>query len=125
MIIRILSVQLADDTGPEFHAFIREQGLPRIQLHPGLVSVNIGRRTADEGEEAVVVTVWRDWASLEDALGPDTSQPYLITPAMGLMTGARVQHFEAIDLPALQPLEISGAESPSDSDRPQPDPIIS
>lgn len=110
MIIRVLSVQLADDTGPEFHAFIREQGLPRIQLHPGLVSVHIGRRTAADGERAVVVTVWRDWAALEDALGPDTSQPYLVTPAMGLMTGARVEHFEAIELPPLASIEISAAK---------------
>lgn len=108
MIIRVLTVQLADDTGPEFHAFIRDQGLPRIQLHEGLVSVHIGRRTADEGEQAVVVTIWRDWAALEDALGPDTSQPYLITPAMRLMTSARVEHFEAIDLPPLE--AVAGAQ---------------
>lgn len=106
MIIRILRVQLADDTGPEFHAFIREQGLPRIQLHPGLVSVRIGRRTSDEGEQAIVVTVWRDWASLEDALG-DPDKPYLISQAMGLMTGAGIEHYEDIELPELEALELS------------------
>ena len=120
MIIRVLSVQLADDTGPEFHAFIREHGLPRLQLHPGLVSVHIGRRTAEDGERAVVVTVWRDWAALEDALGPDTSQPYLLTPAMGLTTGASVEHFEAIDLPPLASIEISRGEAlPSPEDAPR------
>lgn len=104
MIIRVLSVQVAQDRGAEFHAFIRERGLPRIQAHPGLVSANVGRRTDGPAEFAIVVTVWRSWDALTDALGPDPSQPYLLTPESGLAQTATVEHFEAIDLPALDQL---------------------
>jgi hypothetical protein len=101
MIIRVTSVRIAKDRGPEFHAFMRERGLPRMQEHPGLISVNVGRRTDGADEFAVIVTVWRDWDSLTDALGPDPSQPYMVTTESGLAETARVEHFEAIELPDL------------------------
>lgn len=101
MIVRVLSVHVAPNRGAEFHAFIRDQGLPRIQAHPGLISVNVGRRTEGPDELAIVVTVWRDWQALTEALGPDPSEPYMLTPATGLVTSANVEHFEAIDLPTL------------------------
>jgi hypothetical protein len=101
MIIRVLSVEIAPDRGADFHEFIRDHGLPRIQSHPGLISVHVGRRTEGKDELAIVVTVWRDWEALTDALGPDPSQPYLASPSSGLVTSARVEHFEAIDLPPI------------------------
>jgi quinol monooxygenase YgiN len=107
MIVRVLSVRIAQGRGAEFHAFVREQGLPRIQAHPGLVSVHVGRRTDGPDEFAIVVTVWEDWQALTDALGPDTSQPYMLTPESGLADTATVEHFEAIDLPPITRLQSS------------------
>jgi len=101
MIVRVLTVRIAKDRGAEFHAFVRDRGLPRIQEHPGLVSVHVGRRTDGPGEQAIVVTVWRDWDAITDALGPDPSQPYMPTPESGMVEAATVEHFEAIDLPSL------------------------
>jgi hypothetical protein len=103
MIVRVLSVRIAPSRGAEFHAFVRDRGLPKIQAHPGLVSAHVGRRTDGADERAIVVTVWRDWEALQDALGPDPSQPYLPTPDSGLVATAEVEHFEAIDLPPAQP----------------------
>ena len=107
MIVRVLNVRIAKDRGAEFHAFIRERGLPRIQAHPGLVSVHVGRRTEGPDEFAIVVTTWQDWNALTDALGPDPSQPYMLTPESGLAETATVEHFEAIDLPALRQLQVA------------------
>ena len=116
MIVRVLSVKIAQDRGAEFHAFIRETGLPRIQAHPGLVSVNVGRRADGPDEFAIVVTVWRDWEALTDALGPDPSKPYLLTPESGLAETATVEHFEAIDLPMLgQPRPDDASEIRDDA----------
>jgi len=103
MIVRVLSVQIAQGRGAEFHAFIRETGLPRIQAHPGLISLNVGRRTDGPDEFAIVVTVWRDWEALTEALGPDPSKPYMLTPESGLAQTATVEHFEAIELPVVKP----------------------
>jgi hypothetical protein len=111
MIIRVLSVQVAPDRGAEFHAFIRDNGLPRIQAHPGLVSVHVGRRAEGRDEVAIVVTVWNDWQALTEALGPDPSVPYMLTPDTGLVTKATVEHFEAIDLPPLQKPETAKIET--------------
>jgi hypothetical protein len=110
MIVRVLSVRIAQGRGAEFHAFIRDKGLPRIQAHPGLVSVHVGRRTEGPLEFAIVVTTWQDWQALTDALGPDPSQPYMLTPESELVETATVDHFEAIDLPLI------GQRTPSDVD---------
>lgn len=110
MIIRVLSVRIEPDRGADFHAFIREHGLPRIQAHPGLVSVHVGRRAEGQDELAVVVTVWRDWEALTEALGPDTSIPYMLTPSTGLVASSRVEHFEAMELPPA-PRELPGADA--------------
>src|SRR5437773_11536719 len=100
MIMRVLSVRIAPDRGAEFHAFVRERGLPRIQRNPGLVSVQVGRRADGPSEHAILVTVWRDWESLIDAVGPDPSQAFMLTSELGLVDVAMVEHYEAVDLPA-------------------------
>ena len=112
MIVRVLSVRIAQGRGAEFHAFIRERGLPRIQVHPGLVSVHVGRRTEGHEEFAIVVTTWTDWHALTEALGPDPSQPYMLTPDTGLVETATVEHYEAIDLPPAPQVEpaIAGSD---------------
>jgi antibiotic biosynthesis monooxygenase (ABM) superfamily enzyme len=104
MIVRVLSVKIAQGRGAEFHAFIREQGLPRIQAHPGLISAHVGRRTEARDEFAIVVTTWIDWHALTEALG-DPSQPYMLTPESGLVETATVEHYEGIDLPPTPRLE--------------------
>jgi hypothetical protein len=111
MIVRVLSVRIAQGRGAEFHAFIRERGLPRIQAHPGLVSAHVGRRTEGHDEFAIVVTIWTDWHALTEALGPDPSQPYMLTPESGLVETATVEHFEAIDLPPIPRVEPATAGS--------------
>ena len=47
----------------------------------------------------MIVTVWRDWASLTAALGDDPTRPYLLTLESGLVDEVTVEHFEALDLP--------------------------
>jgi len=116
MIVRVLSVRIAEGRGAEFHAFIRERGLPRIQEHPGLLSVNVGRRTEGSAELAIVVTVWRDWEAIQEALGPDPSQPYMLTPESGLAETATVEHFEAIELPAIGRVQPDGADGDESTD---------
>ena len=101
MIVRVLSVRIAPNRGAEFHTWVRDHGLPRVQAHPGLISLDIGRRNEGADEHAIVVTVWRDWDALQDAMGPDTSQPYLPTPEKGLVLSASVEHFEGIEIPPL------------------------
>jgi antibiotic biosynthesis monooxygenase (ABM) superfamily enzyme len=98
MIVRVLNVRVAPNRGAEFHAFVRDHGLPRVQAHPGLISLNVGRRNEGADEYVIVVTVWRDWEALSQALGPDTSQPYLLTPETGLVESATVEHFEGIEI---------------------------
>jgi hypothetical protein len=112
MIVRVLNIRIAKDRGAEFHAFVRERGLPRIQASPGLVSAHIGRRTDGPDEFAILVTVWQNWQALTEALGPDPSQPYMLTPESDLVEMATVEHFEAIDLPP--PMQFHATDEGTD-----------
>ncbi len=47
----------------------------------------------------MIVTAWRDWASLTAALGDDPARPYLLTLESGLVDEVTVEHFEGLDLP--------------------------
>lgn len=105
MIVRILSVRIAPDRGAEFHAFVREHGLPQIQEHPGLVSAYVGRRTEGADELAIIITIWRDWQGLEEALGPEPSHLHLLTQISEMVVSSSVEHFEGIDLPSLSQVE--------------------
>ncbi|MEX0709961.1 MAG: hypothetical protein WD116_02025 [Chloroflexota bacterium] len=96
MIVRVLNCRITPNRGADFHAFMRDHGLPRVQGHPGLISVHVGRRNEGPDEFAIVVTVWRDWDAIQDALGPDPSKPYM--PDTELVESATVEHFEAIEL---------------------------
>jgi hypothetical protein len=109
MIVRVLNARIAPNRGAEFQAFVREHGLPRLQNHPGLFTLHVGRRTEGHDEFVTVISVWRDWDSLQDALGPDPSQPYLPAPGEAMVESASVEHFEAVEIGPLGAPEHSRA----------------
>jgi quinol monooxygenase YgiN len=124
MIVRVLNARIAPNRGAEFQAFVREHGLPRLQNHPGLVSLHVGRRNEGPDEFVTVISVWRNWDALQDALGPDPSQPYLPAPGEGMVVSTSVEHFEAVEIsplasqlgsPAAEPQHIRGPASPATS----------
>ena len=112
MIVRVLNARIAPNRGAEFQSFIREHGLPRLQNHPGLVSLHVGRRNEGSDEFVTVISVWRNWDALQDALGPDPSQPYLPAPGTEMVESTSVEHFEAVEITPLAGREESLAGEP-------------
>jgi len=102
VIVRLLRARIAPNRTPEFHAFIQQVGLPSLRATSGLVDVHIGRRSLGQHDEAVVVSIWRDWDALVKAVG-DPNQPYLITLETGLVVETSVEHYEAVDVDELLP----------------------
>ena len=100
MIIRLVRARIAPGRSADFHAQVRDEGLPHLLAGPGLVGLHIGRRDEDGEELAVLVSVWRDWETLTSTLGEDATRPYLLTPESGLVTSVTVEHFEALELAA-------------------------
>jgi hypothetical protein len=99
MIVRVLRASIAPGRSADFHAFVIDAGLPSVVQRDGLLDVHVGLRTEGSQEIGIIISVWRDWAALESALGPDPNRPYLLLEADGLVTGATVEHFEGLEVP--------------------------
>lgn len=99
MIIRLVRARISPGRSADFHARVREEGLPHLLAGPGLLGLHVGRREEDGVEIAIVVSVWRDWDALTSTLGDDATQPYLLTLDSGLVTSVDVEHFEALEVP--------------------------
>lgn len=102
MIVRLLRARIAPNRTAEFHDFVQHVGLPALRATAGLLDVHVGRRSVGTHEEAVIVSVWRDWDLLTTAIR-DPQQPYLITPETGLVVEASVEHYEAVETEELVP----------------------
>jgi hypothetical protein len=97
MIIRVLQATIVPRRSADFHRFVIEEGLPGLRGHDGLIDVYMGLRSEGTEETGVIVSVWRDWDALADAVGPDPSRPYLLTPETGIVSSVQIMHFEALD----------------------------
>jgi heme-degrading monooxygenase HmoA len=62
----------------------------------GLDSIHIGRRATSDGDELVVVTVWRDLEALQDSLGPDFEKPAFAPELDGFLEDVTVELYETI-----------------------------
>jgi antibiotic biosynthesis monooxygenase (ABM) superfamily enzyme len=102
VIVRLLRARIAPNRTPEFHEFIQRVGLPALRATAGLLDVHVGRRSVGTHEEAVVVSVWRDWDSLT-AVIDDPQQPYLLTAETGLVVETSVEHYEAVETEEMVP----------------------
>lgn len=111
MIIRLVRARIAPGRSADFHAQVRAEGLPHLLAGPGLVGLHIGRRDEDGEEIAILVSVWRDWETLTSTLGEDATRPYLLTLESGLVTSVTVEHFEALELPAMTGRRVDDQES--------------
>jgi hypothetical protein len=103
MIVRVLRASIATGRAADFHAFIEDVGLPNLLSSDGLIDVHVGLRAEGSQEIGLIVSVWRDWASLEAAVGPDPSRPYMIADEDGLLTDVNVEHFEALGVHPAEP----------------------
>ena len=99
MIVRVLRVSIAAGRSADFHAFAVDVGLPSLLGRDGLLDVHIGLRSEGSQEIGLIVSVWRDWAALEAAIGPDPERPYLLNEMDGLITDTTVEHFEGLAIP--------------------------
>jgi hypothetical protein len=97
MIIRVLQAIIVPRRSADFHRFVIEEGLPGLRAHDGLIDVYMGLRSEGREEIGVIVSVWRDWDALAEAVGPDPSRPYLLTPETGIVSSVQIMHFEALD----------------------------
>jgi quinol monooxygenase YgiN len=110
VIVRVFRACVVPGSEEAVHRAIREVGLPAVEAHDGLIAAHLGRRMAPEGEEFVIVSVWRD----HEALGRELDEPlelgYLAEAARHLH-GTTVDLYEAFEHADIATLSAGVARS--------------
>lgn len=91
-----------------FERLIREEALPAFEANPGVLSVHFGTPTEASPNEFLVVTVWRDLASLRAYAGERWTDPKLSLEEAHLLESATVHHYRNGDREAVGSATLAG-----------------
>jgi hypothetical protein len=97
MIVRVYRAKAVPSRETEVANVLRET-TPLIRAAKGCMKVEAGRRLVERTEEFVVVSLWRDLASIVVFGGGVVDEPFFPERMVGLITGALVEHFEGIEI---------------------------
>ena len=97
MIVRVYRAKAVPSRETEVANVLRET-TPLIRAANGCLHVEAGRRLVERTEEFVVVSLWRDLASIAAFGGGVVDEPFFPERMIGLITGALVEHFEGIEI---------------------------
>jgi len=59
----------------DFDEFLRSEMIPDLRLLDGLITVHVGRRSDDQGEDRVVASIWRDRDAMVAGVGATLEAP--------------------------------------------------
>ncbi len=94
MITRIFRVSVPSDLHAEFEENFLDISLPYVEKQSGFVSVFIGRPTKWQPEEYVMVSTWKDEASIAAFAGNEWSQAVIPTGMEKYVRECWVHHYE-------------------------------
>lgn len=92
-IIRVFRAIARRGRADEFRAFFVGEAVSTVRRQPGLLSIEVGL-PLEEGDEFLMITVWRDLESIRSFAGEDWRRPYLASREKALVAEASVSHFE-------------------------------
>jgi heme-degrading monooxygenase HmoA len=87
---------------PAFHDLARST-VPELRTRDGVVLANVARQiVADDGEDIIFATVWRDIAALYEWIGGSDllEAPAPVAGFESYLTGRDLQYYEVIDTDA-------------------------
>ena len=97
MIVRVYRAKAVPSRETEVANVLRET-TPLIRAAKGCLKVEAGRRLVERTEEFVVVSLWRDLASIAAFGRGVVDEAFFPERMVGLITGALVEHFEGIEI---------------------------
>lgn len=109
MIIRLTRAGIRPEREAEAFAILRTftSGLARPD---GMEALFLGRRTSARQDDLVAITVWRDMASLQAALGSGWHRASFLPELDPMLIDATVEHFESI-VEVFEELQSIGVEA--------------
>ena len=92
MILRIFRVRAHPGHGVALEHVVRTRGVPNISGRQGLVTLLLGRPDQSDGDELVLVSLWRDLDALRAFKGDAWREPRLLAEEAALTAAASVDH---------------------------------
>ena len=97
MIVRVFRVLIREGRTTEFESMVREQSIPWRNQSEGMMGYLPGKPLDEESREFVMVTLWRDLASVEKFAGPDWEQPIVTEDEAPLVEEIYAYHYLHFD----------------------------
>lgn len=98
MIVRVFKGQVRPGMVEAYRRFLLERAVPQFRARAGLESLRIGA-PPDGADEFVVVTVWRDLASLRAFAGPRWERARMSADERRMLRRTTVQHYVDVTPP--------------------------
>jgi len=92
MILRIFRLRAHPGRGAALEHIVRTRGVPNIRGREGLVALLLGRPDEGDGDELVLVSLWRDLAAVRAFKGDAWREARLLPEEIELTAAASVSH---------------------------------
>jgi heme-degrading monooxygenase HmoA len=92
MILRIFRARAHPGRGTALEHVIRTRGIPNISGREGLVALLLGRPDESQGDELVLISLWRDLDALRAFKGESWREARLLPEELELTAAAAVSH---------------------------------
>ncbi len=103
MIVRVFRARVRSGKEAEFESMVRSLSIPLVRKQTGLVAFYSGRPTGASTDEFVMVSIWRDLASLKAFAGPEWESAVIPEDERPLLRQTFVHHYEVIDSAVFPP----------------------
>ncbi len=97
MIVRVFRARVRPGKSVEFESLVQQLSIPLVRKQKGLVAFYSGRPTGASKDEFVMVTVWRDLASLKAFAGDNWEAAVIPEDERPVLRQTFVHHYEVID----------------------------
>ena len=94
MIVRVFRARLKPGMRAAYERFCSEKGIPVLRAAPGCLAVHLSGATPRHPDEGIIVSVWRDLASLRAFAGPHWNEGLILPGEADLLDEVAVQHFD-------------------------------
>jgi len=97
MIIRVFRALVRKGCVAEFKRLVQSQSIPWLKDAEGMVAYFPGEPIENSKREFVMITLWRDLASVEKFTGKDGSAPVVTEAEAPLVEAMYADHYQRFD----------------------------
>lgn len=94
MIIRVFRARLKPGARPAYERLCREHYIPLLRAQPGFMTARIGEERRDAPQDYMLVSIWKDLASLQAFAGEHWREVFIMPGEADLLETVSVEHYD-------------------------------